>query len=307
MVQLILAVLVSFVYIYETKALDDALNLLDVLITEIIAKATRLGQQRRMRSMGDLDNAALSLSNFVELFIKHESSTANLVGIIYKSIPKDFIVKAMETIREIARPNNNKYYEEQVEQYKTVRRFLPMLLNVVEFQATIAGKPILDALKFLNSMESKRDISFNNAPLEIVNSGWRNIVINAESEQIDRSGYILCAIDNLQINLRSRDLFIETNERWCDPRAKLFKGEDWDKYKNPVCYSLNLSVNFDEAFNKLSTKLDNTYQAVVDRLPDNNAISIIESNNKSRIKLSKLEKTEEPDSLTKLKAKIARF
>jgi TnpA family transposase len=300
-----IAALLSFAYIYETKSLDDAFDLLDVLITEITAKATRLRQKKRMRSMGDLDNAALNLSNFVELFIKHEASV-NLTNIIYQSIPKDFIIKSIATIKEIARPNNNLYYEELVEQYRTVRRFLPMLLNTAEFKATMAGTPMLETLEFLASVENKRNSSFNNAPLNIVNSGWQNIVINPESDQIERHGYNLCAMANLQTNLRSRDIFVENSDRWCDPRAKLLKGSDWDKYKNPVYNSLNLSTDFNEAFDKLSVKLNNTYQEVINRLANNNAVLIVkDQNNKSRIKLSRLEKIEEPDSLKKLKDQIA--
>lgn len=50
-----IAVLFSFAYVYETKALDDALDLLDMLITEITAAAKRLGEKKRIRSLGDLD------------------------------------------------------------------------------------------------------------------------------------------------------------------------------------------------------------------------------------------------------------
>lgn len=108
-----------------------------------------------------------------------------------------------------------------------------------------------------------------------MNTGWSSAVINPKSKEIDRSGYTLCAIDNLQANLRSRDIYIEQSERWCDPRAKLLKGVSWEKNKNPVCRTLNLSADFDEVFEFLSTKLDNTYQAVIESLPKNDAVEIV--------------------------------
>ena len=149
-----IAVLIAFAYVYETKSLDDALDLLDVLITEITAKAVRSGEKKRMRSLGDLDRAAINLSDFADLFVKNETNQ-DLVSLIYKVIPKDFILNAVQTVRDTARTNSGKYYEEQIEQYRTVRRFLPTLLKTLKFKATSAGQPMLKALEFLTSLEGQ--------------------------------------------------------------------------------------------------------------------------------------------------------
>jgi TnpA family transposase len=299
-----MAVLLAFAYVYETKALDDALDLLDMLITEITAQAKRIGEKKRIRSLGDLDKAALKLSDFGNLFIQHEKDK-NLPALIYKAISKDVIVGAVETIRQIAKPNHDKYYAELLEQYKTVRRFLPTLLNTIQFQATKQGRPAQEVIEFLAATEGKRQPSFKDAPLDIVNAGWRGTVINSKTKEIDRSGYTLCAMDNLQANLRSRDIYIEQSERWCDPRAKLLKGALWEKNKNSVCRTLNLSTDFDEVFGFLSAKLDNTYRAVIENLPKNDAVEIVKDiKNNDRIKLSRLERIDEPESLKTLKNKV---
>ncbi len=299
-----IAILFSFAYVYETKALDDALDLLDMLITEITAAAKRLGEKKRIRSLGDLDKAALKLSDFSDLFLKHEADN-NLPVMIYKAISRDTITNAIEVIRQIAKPNHDKYYDELLEQYRTVRRFLPTLLNTVKFQTTKEGKPVQTAIEFLATMEGKRQPSFQNAPLDIVNAGWRSIVINSKTKEIDRAGYTLCAMDHLQANMRSRDIHIVQSERWCDPRAKLLSGTAWEQHKIPVCRSLNLPTDFDEAYGYLSAKLENTYQDVLERLPKNNAVEIVKNNKgKDRIKLSRLEKIDEPESLKILKDKV---
>ena len=299
-----MAVLLAFAYVYETKALDDALDLLDMLITEVTAQAKRTGEKKRIRSLGDLDKAALKLSDFSDLFIQHEKDN-NLTELIYKAMSRDAIAGAAEIIRQIAKPNHDKYYDELLEQYNTVRRFLPTLLNTIKFQATKEGKPAQEVMEFLATMEGKRQPSFKDAPLDIVNTGWRGAVINAKSKEVDRPGYTLCAMDNLQANLRSRDIFIEQSERWCDPRAKLLKGASWDKNKSTVCRSLNLGTDFDEVFGFLSTKLDNTYQAVIERLPTNDAVEIVkDSKGNDRLKLSRLDKVDESESLTRLKSKV---
>ncbi|HLX54503.1 MAG TPA: Tn3 family transposase, partial [Aquella sp.] len=154
--------------------------------------------------------------------------------------------------------------------------------------------------------KNKYNKSLNDAPLEIVNSNWKNIVTNPQSKEVQRPGYTLCAMSNLQSYLRSRDIYFENSERWCDPRAKLLSGKEWDTYKHPVCKSLNLSLNFDETFDSLSNNFENKYKEVLGRLANNNAVEIIRENpKKPKLRLSKLERVEESASLTILRNKIA--
>jgi hypothetical protein len=46
----------------ETMAHDDACDMLDALISELIRKALIIGQHKRLRTLKDLDAAALQLS-----------------------------------------------------------------------------------------------------------------------------------------------------------------------------------------------------------------------------------------------------
>ncbi len=54
------ALLVGFVKAFETIALDDALDVLDILITEIVREAKNLGRKNRLRTLKDLDRSALT-------------------------------------------------------------------------------------------------------------------------------------------------------------------------------------------------------------------------------------------------------
>jgi hypothetical protein len=56
-----MATLVAFTYVLESTATDDALDLLELLIGELLATSKRTGQQERLRTIKDLDAAALRL------------------------------------------------------------------------------------------------------------------------------------------------------------------------------------------------------------------------------------------------------
>ena len=57
-----IATLVAFVSNLEGTALDDALDLLDILISEIFSDAERASSRARLRTIKDLDAAAIQLT-----------------------------------------------------------------------------------------------------------------------------------------------------------------------------------------------------------------------------------------------------
>ena len=64
-----MATLVAFAYAYTTATLDDALDVFDMLIADIAASAKTLGQKKRLRSLRDLDEAALALAEVCSIVL----------------------------------------------------------------------------------------------------------------------------------------------------------------------------------------------------------------------------------------------
>jgi hypothetical protein len=64
-----MATLLAFARAFEATALDDALDLLDRLITDVLAQAQHLGQKERLRTLRDLDAAALRLREVCEVLL----------------------------------------------------------------------------------------------------------------------------------------------------------------------------------------------------------------------------------------------
>jgi TnpA family transposase len=299
-----IATLLAFVSVYEVNALDDALDVLDMLITEIAAQAKRLGQKRRLRTLRDLDQAALTLRDACSILLDPQYPDPQLRDAIFDRIPEVQMRRAVETIDTLARPADDNYQEELVERYLRVRRFLPFVLRHVQFQATPSGHPVLDALQYLRSIEGKRGTVVDDAPLEIVSPAWRRLVIEKD-RQVNRPAYTLCAMDRLQDGLRRRDLYVSPSERWGDPRAKLLQGARWQAERKRICRSLKLPLNAEEAVQRLRTQLDAAYRRTLDNLPDNEAVSIHEDDRERPVTLSNLDKVDEPESLIALRERVA--
>jgi hypothetical protein len=64
-----LATLLAFAHAFEVIALDDALDLLDLVITDIIHDAQTEGEHQRLRTLRDLDAAALQLWEAIQVLL----------------------------------------------------------------------------------------------------------------------------------------------------------------------------------------------------------------------------------------------
>ena len=166
------AVLVAFVKSFETIALDDALDVLNLLLTEITGKAKRLGQKKRLRTLKDLDKSALALAKICTILINNNKNNDDqlLNEIIFKRFSKAKIEEYIDIINTLTRPSNDKYFDEMVEQYGRVRQFLPRLLNNIVFKAAPAGRVTLDAFNYLASLDKSHKQTLENPPLDIIST-----------------------------------------------------------------------------------------------------------------------------------------
>src|SRR5215207_7672725 len=120
-----------------------------------------------------------------------------------------------------------------------VRRYLPLLLDTLDFYATDAGEPILDALDALRRTARQRRLTPQELPTELIPRHWRPLV-EPEPRRIDRAAYTMCALEALRDGLRRRDVYVARSERYGDPRASLLDAPTWNASRSDVCRSLSL-------------------------------------------------------------------
>lgn len=114
----------------------------------------RVGQQHRLRTLGDLDGAALSLADATAALLNPRLTAARLRAHLDQH--RATMQAAIATICQIARLADTHYEEELLARYLTVRRFLPTLLRTLTFGSTPAGRPVLEALTFLQGLEGQK-------------------------------------------------------------------------------------------------------------------------------------------------------
>ena len=253
-----MATLLAFVHDVEATAQDDALTVLELLTKELLSKSASQGKKERLRTLKDLDAAALTLSAACTILIAPETETTQLREAIFAQVSSERLAAAVEQVESIARPPDDQYYPEILSRWRTVRLFLPTLLNTIDFQATRAGQPILAAVTFLKSIEGKRKPVMTPAPLAIVSKGWLRWVCPTAGE-IDRRAYTFCVLEQLMNGLRCRDLYVSPSVQWSNPQEKLFQGREWVAVRSQVCRTLNLAPQPDEKLTQLKQQLNDAY------------------------------------------------
>lgn len=299
-----IAILVAFVKTFEVMALDDALDILDLLITGIAGEAKKIGQKKRLRTMKDLDRSALALAAICEMILNEETEDSQLRKVIYAKLSKEKLAHSIKMIHSIARPSSDNFHDEMMEQYGKVKRFLPILLNDIAVKAAPAGIVTLEAFEYLAGLDNSRKQILDNPPLEIIANPWKRLVFDKEG-RVTKRGYTLCFLDKLQDSLRRRDVFIENSDRWGDPRTKLLQGTEWQANRIQVCRSLGHPVKPRDAVARLTRQLDATYKQVANNFDNNDAVRLDHSGKRTTLTITNLDKLEESASLTQLSKQVS--
>ena len=299
-----IATLLAFAKTYERYALDDVLDIFDARISELLKEAKRSGEKSRLRSLRDLDAAALDLRKACEVLLDTSLNETEVRETVFERISAVRLQQAANRVAELARPDDDRYQQEMIEQYRRIQRFLPKLLRNVRFEGTPAGQATVKMLEFLTAIDGRRRPDLSKAPLEDTSSAWRRWIID-DNGSVNRAAYTLCAMEKLQEGLQHRDVFVSPSDRWSDPRLKLLHGAKWESLRPQICRSLELPEKPDPAVATLSQQLHTAYEQTLAHLPHNTAVRFEGEPGREELVISNLDKLEEPDSLVALREQIA--
>ena len=292
-----MATLLAFVRTLEASAQDDVLDLFDIVVTTLFTDAAKIGKKARLRTLRDLDAAALQIRRAGGVLMDDAVEDGAVRQTAFAIVPRAMLAAALEQIDAIVRPPGDLYFTELRAQTGKLR-FLPAMLRSVAFGATPAGQPTLDAVRHLRSTDGRGPAP--SAPLGFVPSGWKRQV-KAPDGGVDSLGYRLCLLDSMRIGIRRRDLFASPSLRYADPRIGLLAGPAWEAARPSICRTLGLSTDARAEVARLAGRLDAAYRDTAANLPENAAVQV----DGNDLVLSALDKLEEPASLVALRAAIA--
>ncbi|MDB0554555.1 hypothetical protein LBW46_26485, partial [Ralstonia solanacearum] len=93
----------------------------------------------------------------------------------------------------LIRPADDVYFNELDARFRTVRRFLPTLIEQIHFAANVAGEPLVAALDWLGTNLACRKPA-KDAPQAIVSKAWERHVQRTDGS-IDLHAYAFCVLE----------------------------------------------------------------------------------------------------------------
>ena len=300
------ATLLATVRHLETATVDDALDLLHVLMaTKLLAKAERLGKDARLKTLPQLRKAAKKVAAAVDVLMGTPPATADgeLVSVahiwsaIEQVVPRDQLADALATIAAFVPEDDGdgdaEWRAELVARYGTVRGFIRLLVDVINFGAVEASAPVVEALSRLPELIGRKRIGAEEVASDLVTGSWRRLVFAspaAAAGTVDKAAYSFCILEHLHRALPRRDVFAKDGDRWGDPRARLLAGERWIAAQPRVLKALGLAAEPARHLAELASALHAAYVQVAGGLPGNAAVQI----NDGKLKLGRLGKADEP-------------
>lgn len=319
-----LATLVSFAATLEPRSADEAIEVFDLVIGDLMRTAAFKANKERLRTIKDLDTAAIVLR---EVWLKLRNVAADPDGDLRATLDEmdiTAIADAADTIGELAQEPDEDFQDQLLQRYATIRRFLSKLLKTVDFHAGAAassgkgnkrGFEVLEAIDFLKSVERRRTpIQPEEVPTGLLTSAWHRRVFPKKGDNaggVDKLAYTVATVERLRDCLRRHEVFVPGLPKWGDPTAGLLSGQAWEKARSMVCRDLGLSAEPGVDTARWAATLDSSYKQLAaglsgdDDTLQNEWLRIERSpEGKERLVLTGLEKLDEPASLTALRADV---
>jgi hypothetical protein len=120
-----LATLVAFIHCLEATAQDDVIEVLDVLLNAFYNDAAKADKKARLRTLKDLDKAAMVLARACRTSLDGEIDDHYLRKIIFSQISPQNLTEAFANVEALVRPPDDIFYSELENRYRSLRLFIP--------------------------------------------------------------------------------------------------------------------------------------------------------------------------------------
>jgi hypothetical protein len=288
------ATLVATVTRLRAKTIDDALDLLDLLmVTELAGKAHRQVNKATIRRWPRFSNASSRLLAAVETMLEaaewgEDPPLSEVLEMIDAIAARPDLHAAVAEVTGTVPPpdadDDEGWRQEMATHFPTVSGLVKTLTSPIEFEANTEGQPALTAMRALPVALDYRSHHHSVTLLprrlidtSVVHGVWKRLVFGHPARTdglVDRNAYVFCVLEEFHRRLRRREIYAPASGRWRDPNAALLAGPAWEAVRESVLTDLGLPEDPEELLAAHSQRLDQTYRGVGARLEANTAVSI---------------------------------
>ncbi|MFJ2818480.1 Tn3 family transposase [Streptomyces sp. NPDC087294] len=303
-----LATLVAFAAAMPQVAADEAIEVFDLVMGDLIRSSVTKQNKKRLRAAKDLDAAALELRR---AWLVVAAAAADPAGDIRAMLDAMDVVPfhaAAKTIGELALEPDEGAEEMLLARYNTVVRFLPELLKQLDFQAGPDGRNVMLALDFVKTFKGRRrPIEGWETPIKFLSTAWMRKVFPPKPHPVgigDKRAYVVATAEALRTSLHRHEIFVPGLRRWGDPNSRLLNDAAWKAARPRVCEELDLGPTPAATLATWSGRLDRAHRELANGLDANPAVRIEQHEGRDRIILTGLDRLATPVTLDELNRQV---
>jgi TnpA family transposase len=301
------ATVAALFYTLEAAAQDDAIELAEALLIDLFKTAEAAEEKKRLRSLRDLDAAALTLAGMSQRVLADDELPLDAWReALFVKLPRAEIEAAQTKIEAIAKPKDAEPYTELRKRWRSARRLFLNVVSRIEIGASPNGDAIRKAVDYLKGKAQWSGDHLRDAPTEAIGKSWRRHVVDEEGKVADPKAYVFAIIHAWRSAVRRRDVFAQPGARYGDPRRGLLDGAAWQSSQSMICRTLNRSLDAQAELDALSLLLDTAYRNVAAHVADNPDFRIEHVDGAPQLVVSPLDKLDEPASLKALRREVQR-
>ena len=299
------ATVAALFHTLETAAQDDAAELAEALLTDLVKDAEGAEKKARLRSLRDLDDAAILLRDMADLVFTEDALPLDQWrDALFERLPRADLVAAMAEVDAIARPHDARPYAELRSRWRRARRLFFNIATRLQMDAGPGGKAVQEAMGYLAGVADWSSAKMGDAPTAAVPKAWRAHALDAQGRVADPKAYVFAVIDAWRAAVKRRDIFANPGTRYGDPRRGLLDGTTWQESKLVVCRALNRSLDADTEIAGLAKLLDGAYRTVAERAASNPDLRFETVQGRMRLVVAPLDRLEDTETLRALRPAI---
>ena len=154
------AMLVASVIDLEARLTDAALDMADKLIGGLFARARKVRERRYVAGTRNVGRLMRLFHDTIEALATAQSTERDAFAVIDETVGWARLLAAQGEVRDLADLAAEDPLQGAADRYRTLRKFVPGLLDALEFTAARPHDPMLSAIRLLRDLNhaGKRDI-----------------------------------------------------------------------------------------------------------------------------------------------------
>lgn len=209
------ATLAAVVLESTATVIDELVDLHDRILVKLFSGAKHKHQQQFQKQGKAINDKVRLYSRIGQALLEAKESGSDPYAAIEAVIPWDEFTESVSEAELLARPEGFDHLHLVGENFATLRRYTPALLEVLELRAAPAAQGVLAAVQTLREMnaDNLRKVPAD-APTAFIKPRWKPLVITPEG--LDRKFYEICALSELKNALRSGDIWVKGSRQFRD-------------------------------------------------------------------------------------------